>query len=92
MVLTGWTRRGWDGDGISALSDHGDEAYCRFLYHFSQLECWAGKLGIARRSTLGRLPVVEERPSGTMKPDPLYSLGPRPAHRGQVDDCSRVGG
>lgn len=65
--------------------DRGDEASLPFLlYHFSELECWAGDWDAAEGYALEGCRVAEESHQQTMKPAALYSLALVRAHRGQV--------
>ena len=78
-------------DGYQRALDHGDEASLPFLlYHFSQLECWAGNWDRAEEYALEGCRVVEEIHQATMKPATLYSLALVRAHRGQVDDAREL--
>lgn len=68
-------------DGI----DGGHEALMPFLlYHFSELECWAGNWNTAEEYALEGCRVADESRQHTMKPATLYSLALVRAHRGQV--------
>lgn len=74
-------------DGI----DRGDEAPMPFLlYHFSELECWAGNWDTAEEYALEGCRVVEESCQHTMKPAMLYSLALVRAHRGQVRQAKEL--
>jgi DNA-binding CsgD family transcriptional regulator len=65
--------------------DRGDEASLPFLlYHFSELECWAGDWAAAEEYALEGCRVAEESRQQTMRPATLYSLALVCAHRGQV--------
>ncbi len=68
--------------------DRGDQASLPFLlYHFSQLECWAGNWDAAEEYALEGCRVAEESRQQPMKPATLYALALVRAHRGQVDDA-----
>jgi len=78
-------------DRYQRALDHGDETSLPFLlYHFSQLECWAGNWDRAEEYALEGCRVVEETHQATMKPATLYSLALVRAHRGQVEDAREV--
>lgn len=65
--------------------DCGDEASLPFLlYHFSELECWAGNWDTAEEYALEGCRVAEENRQQTVLPATLYSLALVRAHRGQV--------
>jgi DNA-binding CsgD family transcriptional regulator len=65
--------------------DCGDEASLPFLlYHFSELECWAGNWDSAEEYALEGCRVAEESHQRTMTPATMYSLALVCAHRGQV--------
>jgi DNA-binding CsgD family transcriptional regulator len=65
--------------------DHGDEASLPFLlYHFSELECWAGNWDTAEEYALEGCRVAEENRQQTMKPAALYALALVRAHRGHL--------
>jgi DNA-binding CsgD family transcriptional regulator len=67
--------------------DRGDEASLPFLlYHFSQLECWAGNLGVAEEYALEACRVADESRQLSMRPATLYSLALVRAYQGQVHD------
>lgn len=71
--------------------DHGDEASMPFLlYHFSELECWAGNWDIAEEYALEACRVAEESSQQTMRPATLYSLALVRAHRGQVQQAREL--
>jgi DNA-binding CsgD family transcriptional regulator/tetratricopeptide (TPR) repeat protein len=68
--------------------DRGDEASLPFLlYHFSQLECWAGNWDAAEEYALEACRVADETHQEPMRPAALYSLALVRAHRGQVQDA-----
>src|SRR5262249_9464416 len=74
-------------DGIS----RGDEASLPFLlYHFSELECWAGNWDAAEEYALEACRVAEERRQHTIRPATLYSLALVRAHRGQVQQAQEL--
>jgi DNA-binding CsgD family transcriptional regulator/tetratricopeptide (TPR) repeat protein len=65
--------------------ERGDEASLPFLlYHFGELECWAGNWDAAEEYSLEACRVADESRQRTMKPATLYSLALVRAHRGQV--------
>jgi DNA-binding CsgD family transcriptional regulator len=72
--------------------DRGDEASLPFLlYHFSELECWAGNWDTAEEYALEGCRVAEENRQQTMRPAALYALALVRAHRGhlaQVQDLA----
>jgi ATP/maltotriose-dependent transcriptional regulator MalT len=73
-----------------ALS-RGDEASLPFLlYHFSQLECWAGNWDWAEEHALEGCRVADESHQAAMRPATLYSLALVRAHRGQVRDAHEL--
>jgi DNA-binding CsgD family transcriptional regulator/tetratricopeptide (TPR) repeat protein len=72
-------------------TDHGDEASLPFLlYHFSELECWAGNWAAAEEYALEACQVAEESRQQTMRPATLYSLALVRAHRGQVQQAQEI--
>lgn len=65
--------------------DSGDEASLPFLlYHFSELECWAGNWDAAEEYALEGCRAADEGRQQTMRPATLYSLALVRAHRGQI--------
>lgn len=65
--------------------DWGDEASLPFLlYHFSELECWAGNWDAAEEYALEGCRAADESRQQTMRPATLYSLALVRAHRGQI--------
>jgi DNA-binding CsgD family transcriptional regulator len=65
--------------------DCGNEASIPFLlYHFSELECWAGNWNAAEEYALEGRRVAQESGQRTMTPATLYCLALIGAHRGQV--------
>jgi ATP/maltotriose-dependent transcriptional regulator MalT len=65
--------------------DRGDEASLPFLlYHFSELECWAGNWDTAEEYALEGCRVAEESRQQTMRPATLYCLALVRAHRGYL--------
>jgi DNA-binding CsgD family transcriptional regulator len=65
--------------------NRGDEASLPFLlYHFSQLECWAGNWDAAAEYALEGCRVADESSQRPMRPATLYSLALVRAHQGQV--------
>ena len=71
--------------------DRGDEASLPFLlYHFSQLECWAGKWDAAEEYALEACRVADETQQRAMRPATLYSLALVRAHRGQVREAREL--
>jgi DNA-binding CsgD family transcriptional regulator len=68
--------------------DYGGEASLPFLlYHFSELECWAGNWDTAEEYALEACRVADESRQHTMRPATLYSLALVRAHRGQVQQA-----
>jgi DNA-binding CsgD family transcriptional regulator len=68
--------------------DYGDEASLPFLlYHFSELECWAGNWDAAEEYALEACRVADEGRQHTMRPATLYSLALVRAHRGQAQQA-----
>jgi DNA-binding CsgD family transcriptional regulator/tetratricopeptide (TPR) repeat protein len=73
--------------------DRGDEASLPFLlYHYSQLECWAGDWDLAEEYALEACRVAEESHQPPMRPGALYSLALVRAHRGHVEDARELAG
>ena len=71
--------------------DHGGEASLPFLlYHFSELECWAGNWDAAEEYALEACRVADESRQQTMRPATLYSLALVRAHRGQVQQAQEI--
>jgi DNA-binding CsgD family transcriptional regulator len=71
--------------------DRGEEASLPFLlYHFSELECWAGNWEAAEDYALEACRVAEESRQHTMRPATLYSLALVRAHRGEVQQAREL--
>jgi DNA-binding CsgD family transcriptional regulator len=71
--------------------DCGDEASLAFLlYHFSELECWAGNWDTAEEYALEGRRVAEESHQQTIRPATLYSLALVCAHRGHADQAREL--
>jgi DNA-binding CsgD family transcriptional regulator len=71
--------------------DRGDEASLPFLlYHFSELECWAGNWDTAEEYALEGCRVAEESRQLTMRPATLYCLALVRTHRGQVGQAREL--
>jgi len=71
--------------------DRGDEASLPFLlYHYSQLECWAGNWDLAEDYALEGCRVADETRQPAMRPATLYSLALVRAHRGQVQSAREL--
>jgi DNA-binding CsgD family transcriptional regulator len=71
--------------------DSGNEASLPFLlYHFSELECWAGNWDAAEEYALEACRVADESRQHTMRPATLYSLALVRAHRGHVEDAREL--
>ena len=71
--------------------DHGDEASLPYLlYHFSQLECWAGNWDTAEEYALEGCRAAEESHQEPMRPATLYSLALVRAHRGQITEAREL--
>ncbi len=77
--------RGRLADRYRHALDRGDDASLPFLlYHFSELECWAGNWDAAGEYALEACQVADESRQQTMRPATLYSLALIRAHRGQI--------
>ena len=73
--------------------DRGDEASQPFLlYHFSELECWAGNWDAAEEYALEGCRVAEESHQRAMTPAVMYSLALVRAHRGNVAQARELAG
>ena len=73
--------------------DRGDEASLPFLlYHFSELECWAGNWDAAEEYALEGCRIADESCQQTMKPATLYSLALVRAHRGTIVQARELAG
>jgi DNA-binding CsgD family transcriptional regulator/tetratricopeptide (TPR) repeat protein len=73
--------------------ERGDEASLPFLlYHFGELECWAGNWDAAEEYSVEACRVADESRQRTMKPATLYSLALVRAHRGQVQQARELAG
>ena len=95
--------RQWFADCYRRALDNGDEASLPFLlYHFSELECWAGNWGAAEEYALEGCRVAAESHQETMRAAALYALALVRAYRGQTDEarecatealtlCERIG-
>jgi DNA-binding CsgD family transcriptional regulator/tetratricopeptide (TPR) repeat protein len=71
----------------------GDEASLPFLlYHFSELECWAGNWDAAEEYALEGCRIADESYQQTMKPATLYSLALVCAHRGKIVQARELAG
>ena len=71
--------------------DRGDEASLPFLlYHFSELECWAGNWDVAEEYALEACRAADESHQLSMRPATLYSLALVRAHRGQVEQAQEL--
>jgi DNA-binding CsgD family transcriptional regulator len=71
--------------------DLGDEASLPFLlYHFSQLESWAGNWDTAEEYAVEGCRVADENRQQPMRPATLYSLALVRANRGQVADAQAL--
>jgi DNA-binding CsgD family transcriptional regulator len=71
--------------------DRGDEASLPFLlYHFGELECWAGNWDAAEEYALEGCRVADESNQKTMKPATMYALALVRAHRGQVQQAREL--
>jgi DNA-binding CsgD family transcriptional regulator len=78
-------------DQYQRALDRGDEASLPFvLYHFSELECWAGNWDAAEEYGLEGCRVAGEGRQQTMAPATLYSLALVRAHRGQAQDAREL--
>ncbi len=71
--------------------DRGDEASLPFLlYHFSELECWAGNWDAAEEYALEACRVADEGRQHTLRPATLYSLALVRAYRGRVKSARQL--
>ena len=71
--------------------DRGEEASLPILlYHFSQLECWAGNWNAAEEYALEGGRVAEDGRLQPLRPATLYSLALVRAHRGQVENAHEL--
>jgi ATP/maltotriose-dependent transcriptional regulator MalT len=69
----------------------GDESSLAFLlYHFSELECWAGNWDTAEEYALECRRVAEENRQQTLKPATLNSLALIRAHQGHVVEAREL--
>jgi DNA-binding CsgD family transcriptional regulator/tetratricopeptide (TPR) repeat protein len=75
-------------DGYQNGIDRGDEASLPFLlYHFSELECWAGNWDIAEEYALEACRIAGEGRQESMRPATLYSLALVRAHQGHAQQA-----
>jgi DNA-binding CsgD family transcriptional regulator len=80
--------RQWFTDCYRRALEHGDEASLPFLlYHFSELECWAGNWAAAEEYALEGCRVATESRQESMRAATLYSLALVRACRGQVEEA-----
>jgi len=80
-------------DGYRSGIDRGDEASLPFLlYHFSELECWAGNWDAAEEYALEACRVADEGRQESMRPATLYSLALVRAHQGLVQQTWDLAG
>jgi len=71
--------------------DRGEEVSLPFLlYHFSELECWAGNWDTAEEYALEGCRVADESHQLPMRPATLYALALVRAHRGLVQDAREL--
>jgi DNA-binding CsgD family transcriptional regulator len=78
-------------DRYQHAMDQGQEASLPFLlYHFSELECWAGNWDAAEEYAQEACRVAEESRQHTMRPATLYSLALVRAHRGQAQQAQEL--
>ena len=71
--------------------ERGDEASLPFLlYHFSELECWAGNWDAAEQYALEGCRVAEETRQQALLPATLYSLALVRAHLGRAHDAQEL--
>jgi DNA-binding CsgD family transcriptional regulator len=71
--------------------ERGDEASLPFLlYHFSELECWAGNWDAAEQYALEGCRVAEESRQQTVLAATLYSLSLVRAHLGRAQDAQEL--
>jgi DNA-binding CsgD family transcriptional regulator/tetratricopeptide (TPR) repeat protein len=79
------------GDQYRQTLDRGDEASLPFLlYHFSELECWAGNWDTAEEYALEGRRAAEDSRQHPMAPAPLYALALVRAHRGQIGQAREL--
>jgi DNA-binding CsgD family transcriptional regulator len=75
-------------DGYRNGIGRGDEASLPFLlYHFSELECWAGNWDVAEEYALEACRAADEGRQGSMRPATLYALALVRAHQGHVQQA-----
>jgi DNA-binding CsgD family transcriptional regulator len=80
--------RQWFTECYRRALEHGDEASLPFLlYHFSELECWAGNWAAAEEYALEGCRVAAESRQESMRAATLYSLALVRAHRGQAEEA-----
>jgi DNA-binding CsgD family transcriptional regulator/tetratricopeptide (TPR) repeat protein len=80
--------RQWFADCYRHALDHGDEASLPFLlYHFSELECWAGNWATAVEYALEGCRVARENHQETMRAAALYALALVRAHLGEAEEA-----
>jgi DNA-binding CsgD family transcriptional regulator len=78
-------------DHYRKVVDRGDEASMPFLlYHFSELECWAGNWDVAEEYGMEACRGAEESRQLTIRPATLYSLALVRAHRGLVQQAREI--
>jgi DNA-binding CsgD family transcriptional regulator len=80
-------------DGYRSGIDRGDEASLPFLlYHFSELECWAGNWDVAEEYALEACRAADEGRQDSMRPATLYALALVRAHQGHVGQARDLAG
>jgi DNA-binding CsgD family transcriptional regulator/tetratricopeptide (TPR) repeat protein len=71
--------------------ERGDQASLPFLlYHFSELECWAGNWEVAEEYALEACRAADEGGQSSMKPNTGYALALIRAHRGRVKQAQEL--
>ena len=78
-------------DCYRQAAGHGDEVSLPFLlYHFSELECWAGNWDAAAEYARKAGQLASENQQQAMKPAALYALALILAHRGHTDHATEL--
>lgn len=78
-------------DGYRQATGHGDQVSLPFLlYHFSELECWAGNWDAAAEYARKAGQLASENQQRAMKPAALYALALILAHRGHTDHATEL--
>jgi DNA-binding CsgD family transcriptional regulator/tetratricopeptide (TPR) repeat protein len=78
-------------DGYRQAAGRGDQVSLPFLlYHFSELECWAGNWDAAAEYARKAGQLASENQQRSMKPAALYALALILAHRGHTDHATEL--